>query len=246
MYVTLIAALLLGSCNSKPKVVEATDDGGGPSMESLLGEDKKQEVHSILVKEAFDASRYTLINGTEGDEDRWIAIPQTDVEIGKTYYYRGGIRMHDFESKELNRVFPTLYLVNGLSMEPTPTSSTMAQGHIDMHGGEPEKFELRNVEPLEGGVSLQEVLGDPAAFANQTVKVRGQCVKVNRNIMGKNWIHLQDGSKDNDGNPFDLTASTQENIVLGSVITIEGIIGVDKDFGAGYHYPVILEEAIIK
>ena len=70
----------------------------------------------------------------------------------------------------------------------------------------------------------------------------GKCVKVNPMIMGRNWIHLQDGSGDN----LDLTITTTENIPVGHVITLEGTIALNKDFGAGYKYDIIMEEAVLQ
>ena len=76
----------------------------------------------------------------------------------------------------------------------------------------------------------------------KVIKVTGKCIKLNRMIMGRNWVHLQDGS----GNNFDLTVTTTENVELGSIVTLEGTIALNKDFGAGYKYNVILEGATLK
>ena len=59
--------------------------------------------------------------------------------------------------------------------------------------------------------------------------------------MGKNWIHIQDGS--GDSNNFDLTITTQDQAKVGDVVTFEGTIGTKKDFGYGYLYEVIMEDA---
>ena len=61
--------------------------------------------------------------------------------------------------------------------------------------------------------------------------------------MSRNWAHIQDGT-DNNGN-FDLTVTTQETVNIDELVTFEGTIALDKDFGAGYFYPIIMEEAVI-
>jgi len=73
------------------------------------------------------------------------------------------------------------------------------------------------------------------------VLIKGQVTKVNRAIMEKNWVHLQDGTGDSGG--FDLTVTTQEQVNVGDVVTFEGKITLNKDFGAGYSYEVIMEQA---
>jgi hypothetical protein len=61
-------------------------------------------------------------------------------------------------------------------------------------------------------------------------------------IMNRNWIHIQDGT----GDKLDLTVTTTENIALGSVVTLKGTIALDKDFGAGYRYDIIMEGAVVQ
>ena len=77
-----------------------------------------------------------------------------------------------------------------------------------------------------------------------TVKLRGKVVKYNAGIMGKNWIHLQDGTSNGDEN--DITITTEMSAKVGDIITVEGKIALDKDFGAGYLYKIIVEESQIK
>ena len=74
--------------------------------------------------------------------------------------------------------------------------------------------------------------------------IRAKVVKYNAGIMGKNWLHLRDGSgkadKDND-----LTVTSNDVAKVGDVVVIKGAVRTDKDFGAGYAYPVIVEDAKI-
>ena len=74
------------------------------------------------------------------------------------------------------------------------------------------------------------------------MKVTGQCVKVNPMIMNRNWVHLRDGSVSD----HDLTVTTDANIPLGAVVSLEGRIALNKDFGAGYKYDLIMEDAVLK
>ena len=92
-------------------------------------------------------------------------------------------------------------------------------------------------------MSLAQLFENPAAYNDQKIKVRGTVVKVNEKIMGRNWIHIQDGSEYN--GRFDLTITSQENPQVGTVAGFEGTIHLNRDFGAGYRYDVIMEDAVL-
>ena len=235
-------ALLVISCNSKPKVIRPQSTT--PQAEATV-QDPQSAVHEVVVEDFLHASRYTYLHVTEAGNTFWIAIPSMDVQKGETYYYQGGVRMHNFESKEHNRVFETLYLVGGVSNTPKLGGYTGVQQDIDMHGGKSEPIS-QDIVPIEGGIQLSDLFSNVSAFGGKMVTVKGQCVKVNHNIMGKNWIHLQDGSIGESNNNLDLTISTQEDVSVGEVVVFEGKIAVNKDFGSGYRYDVIMEEAKIK
>lgn len=233
--------ILLVSCQNKPKVIHPiTESKVKAFSEANVSQSK---VHQVVVKDFMHASRYTYLNVIEDDQDFWIAIPYTEVSKGETYYYEGGILMYDFESKEHNRVFETLYLVSGVSK--TPDLDHSLAGNLP-HTSEPQVKSIVKIEPVSGGTKISELFADPSLFSEKTVIVKGQCVKVNRNIMGKNWIHLQDGSKGSGNNYLDLTVATMEEVNVGDIVVFEGKIATDKDFGAGYRYDLIMEEATLK
>jgi len=94
-------------------------------------------------------------------------------------------------------------------------------------------------KPSEG-VTLSELIANKEKYDGQTVIVKGRCVKVNNDIMNRNWIHLQDGSLQKD---IDLTITTTENIQEDDIVTLQGKIALNKDFGAGYEYEIIMEDA---
>ena len=97
-----------------------------------------------------------------------------------------------------------------------------------------------NVEPCADCITITRLLTDRKAYEGKTIKVKGQVTKYNGGIMGKNWVHIQDGTDYKDG--FDLTITTQNTVAVGEIVTFEGKIALDKDFGYGYAYSVIMEE----
>jgi hypothetical protein len=63
--------------------------------------------------------------------------------------------------------------------------------------------------------------------------------------MGKNWIHLQDGSGNPSQGTHDLMVTSQDVSSVGDIVTVKGTLSKDKDFGEGYKYAVIVENARI-
>ena len=112
----------------------------------------------------------------------------------------------------------------------------------------PSASEQIKVEKAKGAdaVSVSEAFEKAGKLDKKTVVVRGKVVKVSRGIMGKNWVHLRDGSGDPGKGTNNLVVTTQDVPKVGDVVTAKGILYKEKDFGAGYKYKVIVEEATIK
>jgi hypothetical protein len=136
---------------------------------------------------------------------------------------------------------------------PAPAAPT-AVGMAGSHGGMANPHGAASARPApadvnvpraegEGAATIAEIFGNKATLAGKQVTVRGKVVKVNTGIMGKNWLHLQDGSGSQTSGDHDLTVTTSEETAVGDVVTMRGPLSVDRDFGAGYAYPVILEDA---
>lgn len=84
---------------------------------------------------------------------------------------------------------------------------------------------------------------EKAALAGKTVQVQGKVVKVNNGIMGRNFLHVQDGT--GDANSNDLTVTSKQTAAVGDQVTVTGRVVIDRDFGSGYSYPLLVEEASI-
>lgn len=238
---TIILALIMAgfliSCESKPKVIEAVDVE--EETQPILADESANKLHKVVVEEVLHTSRYTYLNVSEEGSTHWIAIPRKEVEKGGTYYYRGGLKKTNFKSVEHDRVFETVYLVSDVSKDPGMTSGGMGNPHEHL-GEAPTVDPNAKIDPPPGGITISELYTNRAKYDGQTVRIRGRVVKLNNMIMNRNWIHLQDGSmKEN----VDLTVTTTENIPLGALVAVEGKIALNKDFGAGYKYEIIMEDA---
>lgn len=82
-----------------------------------------------------------------------------------------------------------------------------------------------------------------AALAGQTISTEGKVVKVNNSIMGRNFLHVQDGTGDAKSN--DLVVTSEQTAKVGDQVTISGVVVVDRDFGSGYAFPLLIEQASI-
>lgn len=99
------------------------------------------------------------------------------------------------------------------------------------------------ITKAKSGYTVEELYAKKAELKGKKVAVRGKAVKFNAGIMGRNWIHLQDGSGKQGAN--DITVTTNQNAKVGDTILVTGVLATDKDFGGGYKYEVILEEAAL-
>lgn len=194
-------------------------------------------VSKIVVKETFNAGGYSYING---ENNVWLAVGQRPIEVGKSYYYKDALEMRNFHSKELNRDFPLIYFLNTIS--ETPIEKKQMTQAPKMKINPVRKLEV-SIKSEAGVTSVADLYSKKEEFSGKTITVQGKVAKFNKNIMGKNWIHLQDGSEFE--GDYDLTITSSEITTVGEIIKISGTIVLDKDFGAGYSYSVLLENAKI-
>ena len=96
-----------------------------------------------------------------------------------------------------------------------------------------------SVEKEEGVLTIAEVFEDRKSLAGKSIMVKGKVIKYNPAIMGKNWVHIQDGTEFS--GQYDLTVTTTEEVVVGMTVKFSGTLALDKDFGYGYKYATIME-----
>jgi hypothetical protein len=199
----------------------------------------KSEPHIGKVINKIPAKGYTYLEVTENKEDFWIAVPTMEIEIGETVYFSRYMVMEDFKSENIDKSFDQILFVEDARKSPTPDEMK------NIHSGvsSSEKQEIK-IEPLTGGKTIQQIFSDKSSLNGEIVKVKGKVVKFNKQIMKRNWIHVQDGTGGE--NEYDLVMTSNQEVQVGDIIVAEGKVSVDKDFGAGYFFPVIIEDAKIE
>ncbi len=186
----------------------------------------------------------------------WAAGPKEVLAAGSSVDIGKGMEMQDFTSKSLNKTFNYIYFVASFGGEPVvgdsktaPTSmpssqpSSMPTSKPSSSAEKVAKIAPKTVKKAAGGHTIAETFAKATELAGKSVSVSGRVVKFNAGIMGKNWIHLQDGTGNPAANTHDLTVTTDGVAAVGDEVVITGVLTKDKDFGAGYSYPVIIEDA---
>lgn len=237
---------LLISCGSGPKEIEGQpiqDDISPNSIPSLGNQAAPSTpdgtIRKVVLEEVLTTDKYNYMQVSEDEQKYWIAISKADVEVGETYYFRGGLLKRNFFSREFNRVFDTVYLVSEIWSKKSKGQAVTPSEAADE--AQMPELEVGELDVASGGITLAELFANKEKYQNQVVSVTGKVVKVNPQIMNRNWLHIQDGS----GKDLDLTITTDANVPLGAVVTMEGTITLDKDFGAGYRYDIIMESATV-
>lgn len=227
---TLTVLVLLSSCESN------NNNKTSQTVDSVFD-------YSGVIQEVIQTSNYTYCYLKNDNDEKWVAINRIPLNTGETLYYNKGMEMNDFHSRELDRTFPSIFFVEMASTDP---NGGFDHSSLPM-GDEPVKptFEKKDyaVEKAMDGITIAELYANKDKYNGQKVRIRGKITKFTPDIMHKNWIHLQDGSEF-EGN-FDLTITTNQVVNEDAIVTFEGTVALEQDFGYGYYYPVVLEDAII-
>jgi hypothetical protein len=194
--------------------------------------------HTARVEEKIDAANYTYLQVTENDKTYWIAVTRMEIKIGETVYFSQAMEMKNFKSESLNRTFESILFVQDAAKYPNQQMGEDPHKNLTS-----SKNEQISIETPEDGKTVEQIYNERVSLAGKTVKVKGKVVKINQNIMNRNWIHLQDGTGDETSS--DLVVTSQNVVAVGDIVTAEGIVASDKDFGAGYFFAVIVEDAKI-
>jgi hypothetical protein len=245
-FIFVFVLFSLIACDSKPKVIvedvattAASTQDAQANIPSIAN--NTNEMHQVVSLDVLHTDKYTYMQVVENSDTFWVAASKFEAKKGNKYFYRGGLMKTNFFRQEFNRTFDKVFLVSSIvdaSAHPGNNGESQSTGlNLDVKPSE--------IKSLAGAISLKDLMKNKSKYEGKPIVVSGKVVKVNSGIMNKNWIHLQDGNSEK-GKPLDLTITTQENIPLGVVVNMEGKIVLNKDFGAGYKYDIIMEEAVVK
>lgn len=215
--------------------------GGGPGA-ALQGE----------VLEVKDVDAYTYLRLKTAQGETWVAVTRAPVKAGSTVSIANPMVMRNFESKSLKKTFDSIVFgtmagagpaAAGAMATASPHGSGLAAPAATAAPSAPIK-----VSKAVGADArtVAEVVDGKAALKGKTVLVHGQVVKVSNGILGKNWVHLQDGSGSAASRSNDILVTTKDTVVVGDVVNAKGLVKTDVDLGSGYSYAVIIEDASLR
>jgi hypothetical protein len=206
------------------------------------------EIHKGKVIATMDSGGYTYIEFEENGKNSWVATKPLKVSAGDTIEFANAITMKDFTSKTLNKTFAWIFFAGYVTVEgkqPAQENKNLPAGHapVDKKTKARVTVEPGSVKKAANGYTVAQCYSMKDGLNGKRIDVRGRVVKFAANIMGKNWVHIQDGTGEKGSN--DLTVTTGQVVNIGDLVLVTGKIVYDKDFGAGYSYRVIIEDAAV-
>ena len=240
--VLAVLALVIGCQEKAPKAEKQ------PVQEKSVVDESAGGSFTGTVADTIKVERYTYVQVDTGKEKIWAATPEFHGKVGDTVVVPEGLVMKNFHSNTLERDFELVHFVGAISAGENSQGFSqqleMPAGHPPM-GAKSSKpqIDLGKVEKVKDGKTVAEIFAGKEDLAGKQVLVRGKVVKFLPQIMGKNWLHLQDGSGSEGTN--DLTVTTTAMAEVGDLVLVNGKVSVNRDFGYGYSYEVLLEDAEI-
>ena len=176
------------------------------------------------VVETMDSGGYTYVLVDTGNEEVWAAGPPVAATRGDKVTFDSSMPMTDYYSGTLERTFDLVYFTGSIELDVAP-----------------EEAGAERTAEADAGVSVEGVFANSADLVGTEIVIRGEVVKYNPQILGMNWLHIRDGTGAAGTN--DLTVTTAATVAVGDNVLVRGVLAADRDFGAGYLYDLIVEDA---
>lgn len=200
------------------------------------------------VLETQDVESYTYLRLKTPSGETWAAVARTPVKKGSEVTIDNAVVMKNFESRSLKRTFDKIVFGN---LAGAGAAGDTARPH-EMAGAKPATPAPAAADvkvPKASGPdarTVAEIVTNRAALKGKTVLVRGQVVKFTSGILGKNWIHLRDGTGSAADDTNDVLVTTKDPAKVGDTVLVKGVVQTDRDLGSGYAYKVLVEEATLQ
>lgn len=255
--VAILVAAALVACKKPEKPVAAQ------GAQAPAAAQPASQVMQGKILEKLEAAPYSYLKLQTAQGEVWAAVQKTDSAVGSEVTVQPAVFEASRTSETLKRTFEKLYLgslvgpdapAGGMPGMPPPGMMGGAPGEPVNLGAQhaaavsgPSDVGVIKVDKASGADArtVAEVFAQRDALKEKPVTIRAKVVKMNPGVMGKNWLHLRDGTGTAEGKNNDLTVTSAEEAAVGDVVTVKGTIRVNKDFGFGYNYPVIMEDAKI-
>jgi len=240
---SVLALTIVGCKNETPQKTE-------PASQTQAAQPTAQQGMTGTVTETMSSGGYTYVQFDTGTEKIWAAAPEFSVKVGDPVIVPEGMQMQNHTSKTLNRTFEQIYFVDAVMVGGAQAAAASGAMSADPANppadhGRPEvaksDVDMSGLTKAAGGKTVGEIFTEKDALSGQAVTIRAKVTKFSPEIMGTNWLHLQDGTGAAGTN--DLTITSPATAKVGDTVLVKGVVTVNKDFGFGYKYDVIIEKA---
>jgi hypothetical protein len=222
------------------------------------GAQKTDTLHGEVL-EVLNVDSYTYLRLKTGNGEAWAAVTTAAVAKGARVSIANAVPMDQFESKALKRRFERVYFgqIAGAGPKVAADGTPPARQGGLQHGmpgamHKPGSAGTAAVAtapvPRASGAdarTVAEVVQGRARLKDTTVAIRARVVKVNNGIMGKNWLHLQDGSGQASDGSHDIVVTSKDTAAVGDIVTARGTVRTDVTVGPGYAWAVLVENASV-
>jgi len=251
-----ILMMLLNACSKEESVASQPPQPTQPTTPAQPTQPQAAPAEksgtSGTVVETMDAGGYTYVQVDDGANKIWAAAPQFDVKVGDQVIVPQGMEMMNYHSKTLNRDFSSVYFVESVLNASSPAmpkqlnKPQIPEGHPPITAAAPTpEMDFSTLKKAEAGKTIAEIYADKAQLAGKEILLRAKVVKFSPQIMGTNWLHLQDGTGKAAEQNHDLAVTGAAQVKPGDTVLVKGVLSLDKDFGYGYKYALIVENADI-
>jgi hypothetical protein len=232
---SLLAVLALLSMSVCSAADKPAPKAAAPAPTAITGQ----------VLEVKDTDSYTYLRLKTKDGETWAAVGKAQVKKGAEVTIDDPMVMNNFESKALKQKFDRIMLG---SLRGAGGAPAMAAGHgATPHSGAVTSVDVGDVKVAKAtgpdARTIAEIVSKRTDLKDKNVTVRGKVVKFTGGVLGKNWVHLRDGTGSATDQTNDLVVATTDATKVGDVVLAKGVVRVDKDLGSGYTYKVMLEDA---
>jgi len=198
------------------------------------------------VLEVREVDPYTYLRLRTKDGEIWAAVNRAPIKKGAEVTIENAAVMSNFESKSLNRKFDRIVFgtLAGTATGAVPASRDASR----VHQGLSQSPETAKVPKAQGpdARTVAEIVAKRIDLRDKPVTVRGKVVKFTSNVMGKNWVHLRDGSGSSKDDTHDVLVTTKDQAQVGNVVVARGVVRTDVDLGSGYTYKVLIDAATLQ
>jgi hypothetical protein len=246
--ILLLAAISLIACKHRPAPEAA--DAAPPEQAAAAPSMAAAATPAPLrgsVQEKIDVNQYTYLRIASPAGEVWAAVPKSGVAVGETVTVSGAMWMENFESETLSRTWPRIAF-GVLQDSGAPQALPRNAGRFAEAAANAPPADVADVKvakaPGPQGRTISDIYTQRGQLKERSVAVRGTVVKATNGVLGKNWLHLRDGS--GQGATADLAVASAQTAGVGATVLVTGIVRLDRDLGSGYHYDVIVEDAKVQ